>query len=246
MWFGVVTLFPDMLRAALAEGVVARAVRSGILQVELFNPRDKATDRHRTVDDRPYGGGPGMLMKVEPLEKAIVEAREQAPDGTPVIYLSPQGTTMSQKVFRKAIEWPGVILVCGRYEGIDERLIQRQVDFEWSLGDFVLSGGEIAALAAIDAIGRLSPGVLGHDDSATEDSHEAGLLDHPHYTRPDVYEDMPVPEVLKSGDHELIRKWRLQQRLLRTRERRPDLWERYELTGEEKKLLSAASVAEGK
>lgn len=237
MWFGVVTLFPDMIMSGLEGGVIGRSCSRGQLEVRVFNPRDHAHDKHRTVDDRPYGGGPGMLMKVQPLEDALAQAREEAPSGTKVVYLSPQGRRMNQSLFEEAKNWPGVILVCGRYEGVDERLIGTEIDQEWSLGDFVLSGGEIAALAVVDGIGRLVPGVLGHSDSADQDSFSRGLLDCPHYTRPEHYKGLSVPAVLLSGNHEAIRRWRLRESLKRTMERRPELLDARPLDKEETQLL---------
>jgi len=237
VWFGVVSLFPDMFRAVSEYGITGRAVSRGLSVVECWNPRDYTHDRHRTVDDRPYGGGPGMLMKIQPLRDAIDAAREVAPAGSPVVYLSPQGRRFDQALAAKLAALPGMVLLCGRYEGIDERLIQREVDLEVSLGDFVLSGGELPAMVLIDAVTRLLPGALGHALSAEQDSFADGLLDCPHYTRPEVYEGEAVPAILLGGNHEAIRRWRLKQSLGRTRERRPDLLEARELTSEEQALL---------
>ncbi|RMF13430.1 MAG: tRNA (guanosine(37)-N1)-methyltransferase TrmD, partial [Gammaproteobacteria bacterium] len=223
MWFGAVTLFPDMFAPVVQEGVSGRAFRDGRLSFRAWNPRDFTHDVHRTVDDRPYGGGPGMLMKPEPLSAAIDAARAEAPEGAPVVYLSPQGRPVNQALLEEVVSWPGLILVCGRYEGIDERVVETRIDAEWSLGDFVLSGGEIAAMAVIDGIARLVPGVLGHERSAVEDSFTDGLLDCPHYTRPLEFEGRSVPDVLRSGDHAAIARWRREQALRRTLERRPDL-----------------------
>lgn len=238
MWFGVVTLFPEMIAGATREGVFGRALSAGLLRLETENPRDYAHDRHRTVDDRPYGGGPGMLMKIQPLRDALKALRARAPDGVRVVYLSPQGQPLRQAGVRRAASESAMIFVCGRYEGVDERFIQTDVDEEWSLGDFVISGGELAALVAMDAISRLVPGVLGHHESAEQDSFESGLLDCPHYTRPEVYEGLTVPEVLLSGNHEAIRRWRREQSLLRTWRRRPDLLRQSELSREDRRILA--------
>jgi len=238
VWFGVITLFPEMFDAVTQYGVTGRAVKSGLISVECWSPRDFAFDRHRTVDDRPYGGGPGMLMKVQPLRDAIHAARNAAGEGAKVIYLSPQGRKLDHTGVRELVSCKKLILVAGRYEGIDERLIGTEIDEEWSLGDFVLSGGELPAMTMIDAISRLVPGVLGHQDSAEEDSFVDGLLDCPHYTRPESIEGLSVPDVLLSGNHEEIRRWRLKQQLGRTWQRRPDLLEGLELDAEQQALLT--------
>jgi tRNA (guanine37-N1)-methyltransferase len=227
-----------MFQAVTQYGVTGRAVNKGLLQVECWNPRDYTKDKHRTVDDRPYGGGPGMLMKVQPLQDAIVAAKQAAGDGVKVIYLSPQGRKLDQAGVLELVSRKKLVLVAGRYEGIDERLIDAGIDEEWSLGDYVLSGGELPAMTLIDAVARLVPGVLGHQDSATEDSFVEGLLDCPHYTRPEQINGVCVPEVLLSGNHELIRLWRLKQQLGRTWLRRPDLLERLELNTEQLRLLN--------
>jgi len=237
MHFDVVTLFPEMVATIADFGVVGRARRNGLVAVGFENPRDHTSDVHRTVDDRPYGGGPGMVMKYEPLSGALEAARQRAPQGSPVVYLSPQGAVFDQAVAKRFAAMPGVILLAGRYEGVDERFIEAHVDEELSLGDFVLSGGEIAAMAVIDAVVRLLPGVLGDDDSAAQDSFMEGLLDCPHYTRPEEVEGRDVPEVLLSGDHAGIARWRLKQALGRTYERRPDLIEKLELNDEQQVLL---------
>ncbi len=237
MRFDVVTLFPEMFRAMLGEGVTGRAFQNGQAELSLWNPRDYTHDVHRTVDDRPYGGGPGMVMKVEPVRDAIRAARAAARPGSPVIYLTPQGRRLDQDGARELAGREGIILIAGRYEGIDERIIDRYVDEEWSIGDYVLSGGELPALVLMDAVVRLLPGVLGDADSAQQDSYMDGLLDCPHYTRPEAFEGLSVPDVLRSGDHEAIRRWRLQQSLGRTWLRRPDLLEGRELTREEQELL---------
>lgn len=232
MWCGVVTLFPEMFKALTDFGVTGKAVEQQILQISLQNPRDFATDVHKTVDDRPYGGGPGMVMKVAPLRAAINALRQQvvASDAavTPkVIALSPQGIRVTQSDIQRLVsETQHVIFVAGRYEGIDERLYALEVDEEWSLGDYVISGGELAAMVMIDALARLIPGVLGHAGSALEDSFVTNLLDCPHYTRPEVVDGLQVPEVLLSGNHLRIAKWRQEQQLERTRLRRPDLLEK--------------------
>ena len=237
MWIGAVSLFPDMFGAVTEYGITGRAVRDGRLTFESRNPRDFTHDRHRTVDDRPYGGGPGMLMKIQPLRDAIRAARESAPGKACVVYLSPQGETLNQGVVESLAAEERLILVAGRYEGVDERLIATEVDREVSLGDFVLSGGELAAMAVIDAVTRLIPGALGHAQSAEQDSFADGLLDCPHYTRPEVYEGQAVPDVLLGGHHDQIRRWRLKQSLRRTLERRPDLLEQRVFTDEERQLL---------
>jgi len=238
MWFGIVTLFPEMFAAITRYGITGRAVRNGLLQVACWNPRDFTHDRHRTVDDRPYGGGPGMLMKVQRLRDAILAAKKAAGENVRVIYLSPQGRRLDQAGVRELAAAEKLILVAGRYEGIDERLLQSEIDEEWSLGDFVLSGGELPAMVMVDAVARMVPGVLGHRDSATEDSFFEGLLDCPHYTRPEELAGQQVPAVLLSGNHAEIRRWRLQQQLGRTWERRPDLLEKIDLNPEQQTLLS--------
>ncbi|OQX32049.1 MAG: tRNA (guanosine(37)-N1)-methyltransferase TrmD [Candidatus Sedimenticola endophacoides] len=236
MRFDVVTLFPELFQALIGEGVTGRALERGQAELALWNPRDYTHDVHRTVDDRPYGGGPGMVMKAEPLRTAIEQARAVAPAAA-VIYLSPQGRRFDQAAAREMSGRQGLILVAGRYEGIDERVIGRHVDEEWSIGDYVLSGGELPALVLMDAVIRLIPGVLGAADSAEQDSYTDGLLDCPHYTRPEVYDGEAVPQVLLSGNHEAIRRWRLQQSLGRTWLRRPDLLQGRELSAEERFLL---------
>jgi tRNA (guanine37-N1)-methyltransferase len=238
VWFGVVTLFPEMIQALTGQGVSGRAVKQEKVSVTCWNPRDYAYDNYQTVDDRPYGGGPGMLMKIQPLKDAIHAAKAAAGEGAKVIYMSPQGRKLDQKGVLELAQHNKLILVAGRYEGIDERLIEAEVDEEWSVGDFVLSGGELPAMTLMDAVIRLVPGVLGHELSAQQDSFMDGLLDCPHYTRPEVYEGEAVPEVLLSGNHEKIRQWRLKQALGRTWQRRPDLLAELELTTEQRKLLT--------
>ncbi|GAA3922109.1 tRNA (guanosine(37)-N1)-methyltransferase TrmD [Litoribacillus peritrichatus] len=236
-WIGVISLFPEMFSAVTEHGVTRRACEKGLLQVETWNPRDFTHDRHRTVDDRPYGGGPGMLMKVQPLQDAIQAAKQAAGEGAKVIYMSPQGRTLDQEGVKYLASQKRLIIVAGRYEGIDERVIQTEVDEEWSIGDYVLSGGELAAMVMIDSVTRMIPGALGHEMSAEEDSFAAGLLDCPHYTRPEQINDLTVPDVLLSGNHEAIRKWRLKQSLGRTWQRRPELLSQIELDKEQKALL---------
>ena len=236
-WFGVVSLFPDMFAPFTQQGVIGRAVKSGTLSVDTFNPRDFTHDRHRTVDDRPYGGGPGMLMMVKPLTDAIQAAKKVGGENSKVIYLSPQGKPLDQAGAQRLANIDRTILICGRYEGIDERVIERHVDEEISIGDYVLSGGELPAMVLMDAVARLVPGVLGHKASAVEDSFTDSLLDCPHYTRPEILDGQKVPEVLLSGDHEKIRQWRLMQSLGRTLQRRPDLLNHLALTEEQQRLL---------
>ena len=237
MQIAVVSIFPDMVGQVAEYGVVGRAQERGLLTLSCDNPRDHTEDAHRTVDDRPYGGGPGMVLKYEPAAKAIRAARERLPEGSPVVCLSPQGRVFDQATARRYAGLQGLILLAGRYEGIDERLIENEVDEELSLGDFVLSGGEIAAMAVVDAVARLLPGVLGDDESAIQDSFEDGLLDHPHYTRPESIDGQRVPAVLLSGDHARIARWRYKQALGRTYLRRPDLVKKMELNKEQRKLL---------
>lgn len=236
MRFDVVSVLPGMFVALTGQGVIGRALGRGIAEVRLWNPRDFTQDVHHSVDDRPYGGGPGMVMKFAPLRLAILAIREERPN-TPVTLLSPQGKRLDQPLVRELAQRPGMVLICGRYEGIDERWIQSQVDEEVSIGDYVLSGGELAAMVLMDAVIRLLPGTLGDADSAQQDSYMDGLLDHPHYTRPEEVEGRQVPKVLLSGDHEAIRRWRLQQALGRTWMRRPDLLAERRLNPEERRLL---------
>lgn len=237
MRIDVVTLFPPMFDAITRQGVTGRAVQRGILQLALWDPREYTTNRHRTVDDRPYGGGPGMVMMVAPLRAAVQAARTAAPAPAHVVYLSPQGRRLDQKGAEELARHPRLVLVAGRYEGVDERFIQLEVDEEWSIGDYVLSGGELGAMVIIDAVARLLPGVLGHEDSAGQDSFAAGLLDCPHYTRPEDIDGLAVPEVLLSGDHAAIERWRLKQALGRTWLRRPDLLARMALDETQQDLL---------
>jgi len=235
--FDVISLFPEMVATIAEYGVVGRAQRRDLVTLDIENPRDHTSDVHRTVDDRPYGGGPGMVMKYEPLAGAVAAARARSPEGSPLVYLSPQGRVFDQATAKRFAELPGLILLAGRYEGVDERFIESQVDEELSLGDFVLSGGEVAAMAVIDAVVRLLPGVLGDDESAARDSFMEGLLDHPHYTRPELVDGRNVPDVLLSGDHAEIARWRLKEALGRTFVRRPDLIEKLGLNVEQQTLL---------
>ncbi|MBJ7538919.1 tRNA (guanosine(37)-N1)-methyltransferase TrmD [Marinomonas transparens] len=236
MKVSVISLFPEMFQAITQYGVTGRAIKSGLVEVDFFNPRDFTHDKHKTVDDRPYGGGPGMLMKVQPLKDAIASAKLLVPNAK-VIYLSPQGRTLTQEGVQQLAKQAEFILVAGRYEGVDERLIQSEIDEEWSIGDFVLSGGELPAMVLMDTVFRMVPGVLGKQASADEDSFADGLLDCPHYTRPEVLNGEPVPSVLLSGNHEEIRRWRLKQKLGRTWQRRPDLLQELELDKVQQKLL---------
>ncbi|MEI8610949.1 tRNA (guanosine(37)-N1)-methyltransferase TrmD [Enterovibrio sp. Hal110] len=239
MWVGVISLFPEMFRAVTEFGVTGQAVKKGLLKVETWNPRDFTHDKHRTVDDRPYGGGPGMLMMVQPLRDAIEAAKNTAGGKAKVVYLSPQGRKLDQAGVEELAQNEKLILICGRYEGVDERIIQTEVDEEWSIGDFVLSGGELPAMTLVDSVARFVPGVLGDFASAEEDSFANGLLDCPHYTRPELLDGLEVPAVLKSGNHQDIRRWRLQQSLGRTWLRRPELLENLALTDEQELLLAA-------
>ncbi len=237
MQIAVVSLFPDMVGLVAEYGVVGRAKERDLLSLHCENPRDYADDVHRTVDDRPYGGGPGMVLKYEPTAKAIHAAKRALPADSPVVCLSPQGEPFGQAAAQRFAGLPGIVLLAGRYEGIDERLIECEVDEELSLGDFVLSGGEIAAMAVIDAVARLLPGVLGDEESAVQDSFMQGLLDHPHYTRPESIDGRKVPAVLLSGDHARIARWRYKQALGRSYLRRPDLVEKLNLSEEQQLLL---------
>ena len=236
MKFTVITLLPELVEAVVASGVTSRAVEKGLMQLECINPRTYATDKHRTIDDRPYGGGPGMVMKADTLLPAIREAKQRLPTSK-VIYLSPQGKRVDQMMLKTAAKEEGLILLCGRYEGIDERVVELEVDEEWSLGDYVLSGGELGAMVIIDGITRLLPDVLGHQQSAVQDSFTDGLLDCPHFTRPERVEDLTIPAVLKSGNHAKIARWRRMQALGRTAIRRPELLEKLKLSEQDESLL---------
>lgn len=240
MRFDVITLFPEQFRALTDEGVIARALSRGLASLTLWNPRDFTDDVHRTVDDRPYGGGPGMVMKFAPLSAAIAAAKAAARElgvASRVAYLSPQGRRLDQAAMTEIAAAPGWVLVAGRYEGVDERLLQVCVDEQWSIGDYVLSGGELPAMVVMDAVIRLLPGALGHAESARQDSHMSMLLDCPHYTRPERIGAQAVPGVLLSGDHRAIARWRLQQMLGRTWQCRPDLLARRGLNADEQRLL---------
>ncbi|MDR3212916.1 MAG: tRNA (guanosine(37)-N1)-methyltransferase TrmD [Azoarcus sp.] len=239
--YDVITLFPEMFAALTGSGITRRALERELYHIAFHDPREFTNDPHRTVDDRPYGGGPGMVMLAEPLAQGIARARGRQNETLgltgPLIYLSPQGVPLTHGKVMELARKPGLILLCGRYEGIDQRLLDRAVDEEISLGDFVLSGGELAAMALIDAMVRQLPGALNDAGSAQEDSFVAGLLDCPHYTRPEVYENERAPEVLLSGNHALIRRWRHKQALGRTWLRRPDLLAERGLDKEELRLL---------
>jgi tRNA (guanine37-N1)-methyltransferase len=237
MRIAVVSLFPQMIREALDHGVVGRAQERGVFAVDCFDPRDYTNDAHRTVDDRPYGGGPGMVLMVEPMRSAVRAAAALLPPGSRRVYLGADGRRFEQSMARDACRWPGLLLLAGRYEGLDERLIEHEIDEEWSIGDYVLSGGELPALVVIDAIVRLMPGTLGSSESALQESFSDGLVDWPHYTRPQVLDGHEVPAVLASGDHAAVHRWRLQQALGRTWLRRPELLERRGMSEEERELL---------
>ncbi len=240
MRFDVVTLFPEMVRAAAGYGVTGKAIDQEIVELALWNPRDYSHDKHRTVDDRPYGGGPGMVMKYQPLIDAVEDARGhfRGQAESKVIYLSPQGKPLTQALISEINGIGQLILIAGRYEGIDERFIDSVCDEEWSLGDYVISGGELAALVVIDAVTRLVPGVLGHENSAKQDSYMNGLLDCPHYTRPEQGDLGMVPEILLSGNHAAIERWRMKQALGRTWLRRPELLKKIVLSAEQEALLN--------
>lgn len=239
MQIELITLFPEMFVPVFELGVLGKAVHNGFINVGYLNPRDFTSDRHKTVDDRPYGGGPGMLMKVQPLQDAITSAKKRV--GTDknyrTIYLSPQGSRLDHGKVKELAQYEALILVSGRYEGVDQRLIEAEIDEEISIGDYVLSGGELASMVMVDAVARLIPGVLGHADSAQEDSFVSGLLDHPHYTRPEEFNGQSVPAVLLSGDHEKIRRWRLKQSLGKTWLQRPELLKNKSLNVEQQQLL---------
>jgi tRNA (guanine37-N1)-methyltransferase len=233
----VVTIFPELVEAVGQVGVTGRTVERGLLKLATWDPRDYTQDRHRTVDDRPYGGGPGMVMKVEPLRAAIRDARGAGERRGRVIYLSPQGRTLDQDAVREMAGAEHLVLIAGRYEGIDERIVEAEIDEEWSIGDYVLSGGELPAMVLIDAVARLLPGALGDAESAQQDSFMAGLLDHPHYTRPEEIDGRRVPAVLLGGNHAEIERWRRKQALGRTWLRRPELLESLDLSDRDRQLL---------
>jgi tRNA (guanine37-N1)-methyltransferase len=242
MRIAVVSLFPQMIREALDHGVIGRARERGVFAVDCFDPRDYTADAHRTVDDRPYGGGPGMVLMAPPVRSAIRAAAALLPPGSRRVYLGADGRKFEQSMAREACRWPGLVLVAGRYEGLDERLIEHEIDEEWSIGDYVLSGGELPALVVIDAIVRLMPGTLGSSESALQESFSDGLVDWPHYTRPQALDGHAVPAVLASGDHAAIHRWRLQQALGRTWLRRPELLELRGMSDEERKLLEEFKI----
>jgi len=242
MRIAVVSLFPQMIREALNHGVVGRALERGVFKVDYFDPRDYTRDTHRTVDDRPYGGGPGMVLMALPTRSAVRDAAALLPAGSRRVYLGADGRRFEQSMAREASGWPGLILVSGRYEGLDERLIEHEIDEQWSIGDYVLSGGELPALVVMDAIARLLPGTLGSSESALQESFSEGLVDWPHYTRPQALDGHEVPAVLASGDHAAIGRWRLQQALGRTWLRRPELLERRGMSEEERELLEEFKI----
>ncbi len=233
----VITLFPDLVQQVVACGVTGRAHERGLFELKTWNPRDFTEDVHRTVDDRPYGGGPGMVMLYQPLADALAVAQQDAPGVARVIYLSPRGRRLDQAAVNRLVELPRLILIAGRYEGIDERFIEAHVDEEISVGDYVLSGGELPAMLLIDAMVRQLPGALGHAESARQDSFMDGLLDHPHYSRPEVVEGRPVPEVLRSGHHDRIARWRREQALAATLKWRPELLDDAELSDEDRRVI---------
>lgn len=237
MWFGIVSLFPEMFQT-LRVGITGRAIKGRLLKIDLWNPRDFAIDKHKSVDDHPYGGGPGMVMMPEPLKAAIAAAKNAAPANPIVIYLSPQGRQFNQDTATQLAVKKSVILVAGRYEGIDERLIEQEIDEEWSIGDYILTGGELAAMVMIDAVTRLLPEAVGDEDSVSQDSLTTGLLKYPQYTRPENHEGHRVPEVLLSGHHKQIERWRLKHALGKTWLRRPDLLAKRQLNEKESALLT--------
>jgi tRNA (guanine37-N1)-methyltransferase len=242
MRIAVVTLFPQLIRDALKVGVVGRALERGVFAVECFDPREYTADVHRTVDDRPYGGGPGMVMKIEPLRGAVRSAAASRAPESRRVYMGAAGRRFEQALAREVCKEPGLLLVAGRYEGVDERFIESEIDEQWSIGDYVLSGGELPALVVIDAIARLMPGTLGSAESALQESFSEDLLDWPHYTRPALLDGREVPPVLASGDHQAIRRWRLRQALGRTWLRRPELLERRGMSDEERELLEEFKI----
>ena len=237
MKFDIVTIFPRMVLAGVAEGVVSRGLERGLLDIQVHDLRDYTTDRHRTVDDVPYGGGPGMVMKPEPLARAVADIRGKRGDPQAVVLLSPTGRTFTQAEAGRMSRLQHVVLLCGRYEGMDDRVRTSVATEELSIGDYVLSGGELAALVVVDAVSRLVPGVVGDEQSVAEDSFSRGLLDYPHYTRPAEFEGQRVPDVLLSGHHAEVRRWRKRAALARTLERRPDLIDTAALDDEERELL---------
>ncbi len=242
MRFDVITIFPQMILDSALNGVTGRGIKQGLIDLSVWNPRNYTIDKHKTVDDRPYGGGPGMVMKYQPFKDAVDRARQSfKAERVKLVYLSPQGKPITQQLINECVALEQLILVAGRYEGIDERFID-QCDEEWSLGDFVISGGELAALVVIDAVSRLMPGVLGDNESARQDSHMQGLLDYPHYTRPEQFGGRNVPDVLLSGNHKQIERWRIKQSLGQTWQKRPDLLLKKELTAQQKMLLEEFKI----
>lgn len=240
MWFGVVTIFPDLVHAALEEGVVGRAVKAGSIELSLYNPRDFALDSFKSVDDRPFGGGPGMVMMAEPLAECVKQARSDfKSEALQTILLSPQGKTLNQTVVQEFSEQDGLLLIAGRYEGVDERFVERYVDIEISIGDYVLSGGELPSLVVLDAVARLISGTLNNPDSTSAESYSDGLLDFPQYTRPRSFEGLDVPEILLSGDHGRVEEWRHAQSIKRTWTRRPDLLVSRSWAKEERKIVNS-------
>lgn len=238
MRFDIITLFPELFSSFLAEALMAKAIAAGLLEVRLSSPREFASDRHRTADDRPYGGGPGMVLKPEPLAAAI-EAASRGKVKPWRIFLSPSGRPLTQSLVRRLAARPRLMLICGRYEGIDQRVVDLFADEEISIGDYVVNGGEVPAMVLMEAVGRLLPGFMGKDLSAAEESHESGLLEYPHYTRPPAFRGLEVPPVLFCGDHQKVARWRLRAALERTLELRPDLLARAELSPEGLKLLNS-------
>ena len=237
MWFGIITLFPEMFNTIIKYGIISRAIKQNKLNIQIWNPRDFTFDIHNTVDDKPYGGGSGMLLMVQPLRDAISAAKIASKNKAKVIYLSPQGYNLTQNAVKKLLTYNKLILVCGRYKGIDERIIQTEIDEELSIGDYVLSGGEFPAMVLIDSVSRLIPGVINKYTSINNDSFSNGLLECPHYTRPAIFENNSVPSVLLSGNHENIRCWRIKQSLGRTWIKKPELLKKITLNEEQKKLL---------
>jgi len=234
----VVTLFPEFILQAVGHSILGRAISAGLININVINPRDYSTNKHKTVDDYPFGGGAGMVMKTEPLVAAIEASRDANGCDTPVIYMSPAGSTLTQDIASELSQLNGMTLVCGHYEGIDERVREHWIDRELSIGDYVLTGGEPAAMVVIDAVCRLIPGVLGNEASPADESFSAGTLEYPHYTRPSDFRGHKVPDILLSGHHAKIEDWRRTQALVRTRSRRPDLWERLQpLSKEDRKRI---------
>jgi tRNA (guanine37-N1)-methyltransferase len=244
MIIDILTIFPGMVTGPISESIIGKAIDRKLIEIRVINLRDYAADPHRTTDDRPFGGGSGMVMKPEPLAAAIGDVRENDP-AVRVILLSPQGRLFDQGIAFELSRLNHILLVCGRYEGVDERIRNHFVDDEISIGDYVLTGGELPALVMVDAVARLLPGVLGSNESLTEESFIAGLLEYPHYTRPEIFGDHRVPDILISGNHGAIRRWRRQQALIRTWQRRPDLLEKKQLTREDEELLAEAIREEG-